>query len=66
MNLLELIKMIPGFVAHMLDLKHKKGKEIEFEELKEGQKVPKMYGKFHLGLQYDINIWKQNQSCGVF
>jgi hypothetical protein len=25
-----------------------------------------MIGKFHLGLQYDMNIWHQNSACGVF
>lgn len=25
-----------------------------------------MLGKFHLGLQYDMNIWLSNQACGVF
>lgn len=25
-----------------------------------------MVGKFHLGLQYDMNIWLQNQACGIF
>jgi hypothetical protein len=25
-----------------------------------------MIGKFHLGLQYDMNIWHQNANCGVY
>jgi hypothetical protein len=39
----------------------------EYEELKDGSKVPKTTGLFHLGLQYDINIWSNNnQSCRLF
>ena len=25
-----------------------------------------MIGQFHLGLQYDMNIWLQNSQCGIF
>lgn len=25
-----------------------------------------MIGQFHLGMQYDMNIWLQNPQCGVF
>jgi hypothetical protein len=66
MSLSQLIQQIPGFVADMI---RKKGKpEFEQDETsKEGaRKVPKMYGKFHLGMQYDLNIWLSNSTCGVF
>jgi hypothetical protein len=26
----------------------------------------KMIGKFHPGLNYDINTWQSNPKCGVF
>jgi hypothetical protein len=45
-------------VGHLIK---KKGKyNDEYEEMKDGSKVPKMYGKFHLGSQYDINTWLSN------
>ena len=25
-----------------------------------------MIGQFHLGMQYDMNIWLQNSQCGIF
>jgi hypothetical protein len=31
--------------------------EVEIEEMKDGTKVQRVYGRFHLGAQYDINIW---------
>jgi hypothetical protein len=31
--------------------------EVEIEEHKDGTKVPRVYGRFHLGAQYDINLW---------
>lgn len=64
MNLQELIQQIPNFIGHMLK---KKGRsEEDYEEMKDGTRVPKMFGMFHLGAQYDINIWLSNPSCGVF
>ena len=57
MNLYELIQHIPDFIAEMIKQNH------HYEDKKE---APKMIGKFHLGLQYDMNIWLSNQQCGVF
>jgi hypothetical protein len=42
--------MIPSFVDKMLQKKGHKERDIEMEELKDGVRMPKMYGKFHLGL----------------
>ena len=47
MSLFDLIQQIPAFMGHLIK---KKGKyNDEYEEMKDGSKVPKMYGKFHLG-----------------
>lgn len=54
MNLYEIIQLIPHFVEKMVNRK---------ASLTEPESC---YGKFHLGLQYDINIWLSNQSCGVY
>ncbi len=63
MNLYELIQYIPDFISEML-LKS------NFEDAdigkKDGSSGPEMTGKFHLGLQYDINVWFSNSSCGAF
>jgi hypothetical protein len=63
MNLYELIQYIPDFISETLKTQH----QIEQNE-KKGVvgEAPKMIGKFHLGLQYDMNIWLSNQNCGVF
>jgi hypothetical protein len=63
MNLYELIQYIPDFISETLKTQH----QIEQND-KKGQhgEAPKMIGKFHLGLQYDMNIWLSNQNCGVF
>lgn len=45
-------------LRHQLEVNEKKG-IVSAEQ-------PKLVGKFHLGLQYDMNIWLSNQQCGVF
>lgn len=62
MNLYELIQHIPEFIAEMAKIQHTQ----EANEKKGIHQSPKMIGKFHLGLQYDMNIWLSNQACGVF
>ena len=52
MNLSDLIKRIPQFITDVI---------------KQGDQYTQTIGKFHLGLQYDMNIWFSNsQNCGVF
>lgn len=50
MSLISIIQNIPKFIA---------------ETIKNPQ-PSQMLGKFHLGLQYDMNIWLQNSLCGIF
>ncbi len=54
MNLYELIQRIPDFISDVTKNHHEQAKKAE------GEKAPKMIGKFHLGLQYDMNIWHSN------
>jgi hypothetical protein len=51
MNLYDLIQKIPFFIT---------------EVVKKQDKFDLLPGKFHLGLQYDMNIWFSNQRCGVY
>ena len=51
MTLIDIIQQIPPFITDMI---------------KNGGAMNSMIGKFHLGLQYDMNIWHQNQACGVY
>ena len=53
MTLIDIIQQVPAFITDMI----KNGAAIQTNA---------MVGKFHLGLQYDMNIWHQNQVCGVF
>lgn len=54
MTLIDIIQQIPTFVA------------LEIKASKDGSGYQHMIGKYHLGLQYDMNIWLQNPSCGIF
>lgn len=57
MNLYELIQYIPEFIAEMAKLQH----QHEMNQKKgTTNEAPKMIGKFHLGLQYDMSIWLSN------
>lgn len=60
MNLYELIQYIPDFISEIAKQQH-----LDQSDKKEAE-ASKMLGKFHLGLQYDMNIWHSNQACGVF
>lgn len=55
MTLIDIIQQIPGFIAEQI----KASKD-------SATAMQKTIGKFHLGLQYDLSIWTQNQQCGVF
>lgn len=52
MTLIDIIQQIPNFIAEQI------------KASKEGSIAT--VGKFHLGLQYDMNIWTQNQQCSIF
>ena len=60
MSLFEIIQGIPAFISEQI------------KASKEGSLVTNTIGKFHLGLQYDMNIWQgssdpeQQQTCAVF
>lgn len=54
MTLIDIIQHIPTFIAEQL------------KASKEGLLQQQTVGKFHLGLQYDMSIWTQNQQCGIF
>ena len=56
MNLYELIQHIPEFIADQVKTQH----GIELKEKQGHYEMLKMVGKFHLGLQYDMNIWLSN------
>ena len=45
MTLLDIIQQIPAFIT---------------EQIKNQTGASQMIGLFHLGLQYDMNIWLQN------
>lgn len=52
MNLFNLIKSIPEFIAKILN---------EVNDKKNKNNAPRMIGKFYLGLNYDYQqIWMQN------
>lgn len=53
MSLIEIIQQIPAFTTEMI---------------KNGGALNSQIGKFHLGLQYDMNLWQANaqQGCGVY
>ena len=60
MTLIDIIQQIPTFITEQI------------KASKDGSLVANTIGKFHLGLQYDMNIWSnsqdpaQHQSCGIF
>lgn len=54
MKLDQLIKGIPDFIRDML------------REVYEEKAEPIQYGRFHLGLKYDLNTWLENPLCGAF
>lgn len=54
MTLIDIIQQIPAFITEQI------------KASKDGSGQAHMVGKFHLGLQYDMNIWIQNQQCGIF
>ena len=64
MNLQELIKRIPEFISKVMLESYNEKKQSGKKD--EDDKIPATYGKFHLGNQYDINIWLSNQNCNVF
>jgi hypothetical protein len=51
MTLIDIIQQIPAFITEMI---------------KNGGAMNAMIGKFHLGLQYDMNIWHSNPACGIY
>lgn len=51
MTLIDIIQQIPAFITEMI---------------KNGGAMNTMIGKFHLGLQYDMNIWHSNPACGIY
>lgn len=67
MNLYELLQYIPDFISEMLmrsgddDFKDESSNNTVSNQPKSG-----ILGHFHLGMQYDINIWLSNPLCGVY
>jgi hypothetical protein len=47
------VQQIPKFIKEVL-------------AQKPGSTAGTMIGKFHPGLNYDINVWQSNPACGVF